>query len=83
MTNDRPDNDLHGETLVRYWLGKAQEALESAKSEYKAGRLSFAINRIYYACFYAVSAVLRERGKKFKKHKGVAALYIETWSKME
>jgi len=71
MTNDRPNNDLHGETLVRYWLEKAQEALESAKSEYKAGRLSFAINRIYYACFYAVSAVLRERGKKFKKHKGV------------
>lgn len=83
MTNDRPNNDLHGETVVRYWLEKAQEALESAKSEYKAGRLSFAVNRIYYACFYAVSAVLRERGKKFKKHKGFAAHYIETWSKME
>jgi len=33
MTNDRPNNDLHGETLVRYWLEKAQEALESAKSD--------------------------------------------------
>ena len=33
MTNDRPNNDLHGETLVRYWLEKAQEALESANKE--------------------------------------------------
>lgn len=50
MTNDRPNNDLHGETVVRYWLEKAQEALESAKSEYKAGRLSFAVNSLFLCC---------------------------------
>ena len=71
MTIEGSNNDRHEETLVKYWQEKAAESLESARSEYDAGRLSFAVNRIYYACFYGVSAVLRRRGKKFKKHKGV------------
>ena len=33
--------------------------------------LDFAVNRIYYACFYAASAVLLKSGKKFVKHSGL------------
>lgn len=56
---------------VRYWLEKAREALASARSEEQAGRLSFALNRVYYAVFYAASATLLQKGHRFAKHSGV------------
>jgi uncharacterized protein (UPF0332 family) len=59
--------------VIRYWMDKAYEALESAKSEQKYNRRVFAVNRAYYACFYAVSAVLMKMGKTFRKHTGVRA----------
>lgn len=71
MTLDDLIGNSHKETLIKYWMEKAQESLESAKSEYKADRLSPAVNRIYYACFYAASAVMRSRGRMYKKHKGI------------
>lgn len=40
-----------------------------------AGRLSFSVNRIYYACFYVVSAVLLQEKLRFKKHSGVRAAF--------
>lgn len=58
-------------SVVDYWLRKAGTALASARSEYDAGRLDFAVNRAYYACFYAASAILLKHGKKFVKHSGV------------
>ena len=61
------------EQVVRYWIQKAREALESARSEQKAHRLVFAVNRAYYACFYSASAVLLDRGERFSKHAGVRA----------
>ena len=57
----------------QYWMEKADEALQSARSEQHAGRLVFAINQAYYACFYAASAVLLRQGEKFSKHSGVRA----------
>ena len=59
--------------VVKYWMEKAGEALTSARSEEEAGRLHFAINRAYYACFYSASAVLLKQGEKFSKHAGVRA----------
>lgn len=61
--------------LIRYWFEKSQESLDAAYDEMKAGRLSFSVNRIYYACFYAVSAVLLQRELRFKKHSGVRAAF--------
>jgi len=58
---------------VRYWLAKARECLVSAADEARSGRLSFAVNRCYYAAFYAASATLLARGKRFVKHSGVRA----------
>ena len=59
--------------VISYWLEKAQESLAAAQDEMTACRLSFAVNRIYYACFYAASAVLLQQGLQFKKHSGVKA----------
>jgi len=64
----------HKEGLIRYWLEKAQESLASAVSEYEANRLSPAVRSTYYACFYALSAVLLQGGKIVRKHSGVRGL---------
>ncbi len=47
--------------MVQYWWSKALESLASARREFEAGSHSFAMNRLYYAAFYAVSAVLLGR----------------------
>jgi uncharacterized protein (UPF0332 family) len=59
------------QAVVAYWLAQARDALASANSELGAGRCNFAVNRAYYACFYAASAVLLSAGQKFVKHSGV------------
>lgn len=35
--------------LISYWLVKADESLDAASDEMMAGRLSFSVNRTYYA----------------------------------
>lgn len=63
---------------VRYWWGMAEEALQSARLDSDTELLHSAINRAYYAVFYAASAVLVERGLHFRKHTGVrSALHRE------
>jgi hypothetical protein len=61
--------------VVRYWWSKAEESLSSARRELEAGAYDFAVNRLYYAAFYAVSAALLERRLSFKKHAGVRATF--------
>jgi len=60
-------------SLVAAWMSKAGRALEAATAEHAAGRLDFAVNRVYYACFYALSAVLLAEGRQFTKHAGLRA----------
>ena len=57
--------------LIGCWLALADEALDSARSEAQAGSGRFALNRAYYACFYAASALLLRDGVRFTKHAGV------------
>ena len=61
------------ERAVQYWLEKARECLVSAEDEARSGRFSFAVNRCYYAAFYAASAALLARGLRFVKHSGARA----------
>jgi uncharacterized protein (UPF0332 family) len=60
---------------VRYWWEKALESLEAARRELEAGAYAFAINRAYYALFYAVSALFLEEGRRFGKHSGVRSAF--------
>lgn len=66
MTEDEARKDV-----VVYWLEKSDEAMAAAIDEFKADRLSFAVNRAYYACFYCASALLLVEGHSFSKHSGV------------
>ncbi|MGE0825997.1 MAG: HEPN domain-containing protein [Candidatus Binatia bacterium] len=60
---------------IRYWWTKATQSLNSAHRELAAGDYALAVNRAYYALFYAVSALLLEEGRKFTKHSGVRAAF--------
>jgi uncharacterized protein (UPF0332 family) len=68
-------NEEKRSEVVRYWLEKADESMASARREFEAGSLAFAMNRLYYSAFYAVSALLMARHLSFKKHSGVRAAF--------
>lgn len=59
--------------LAAYWMEKARAALISARLEYEHHQYDFAVNRAYYAAFYAATAILLLHGRKFSKHSGVRA----------
>ena len=63
----------HREALIKYWMEKARESMEAARSDYSSGRHSIAVRNLYYGCFYALTAVLLKEGRTFKKHSGVKA----------
>jgi uncharacterized protein (UPF0332 family) len=54
--------------LVAYRMERAREALSEASLLFEAGHLHAYVNRLYYACFYAVSALLVTRGISPSKH---------------
>jgi uncharacterized protein (UPF0332 family) len=60
---------------IRYWWTKATQSLSATRRELAAGDYALAVNRAYYALFYAVSALLLEEGHKFTKHSGVRAAF--------
>lgn len=68
----------HRTRLALFWLDKADESLNSAISELKAGRFAFAVNRLYYTMFYAVSALFAAKNLSYGKHSAVrSALHRE------
>ena len=61
--------------LVNYRLDRAKETLESAEILLKENKLLSSVNRIYYAMFYSVVALLLTKGFSSAKHTGVLALF--------
>lgn len=64
--------------FVQYRLAKADEVLEAAQILFDAKQWNSCINRLYYACFYASSALLIARGIGAKSHGGVISKFSET-----
>lgn len=60
--------------LVRYRLDRANEAVREAELLLTASHVNTCVNRLYYACFYAVSAYLLAQGYISSKHAGLRAL---------
>jgi len=54
-------------------MKKAFESIAAAWSEYDSTRYTTAVRNLYYACFYALTAVLLKEGHIFKKHTAVKA----------
>jgi uncharacterized protein (UPF0332 family) len=65
----------HTEDLVQYRLRRSFETLEDARILAKAERWNACVNRLYYACFYAVTALLSQQGLQSSKHSGIRSLF--------
>ena len=63
--------------FITYRLEKSDEVFSAAQLLYTAGQWNSAVNRLYYACFYAASALLLKRGIGAKSHNGVIAKFSE------
>lgn len=71
---DNKENDL-----CSYRLDSALETMETAKWCLENKHYKDAINRCYYAAFYAVKAVLALENVDFKRHKDVVAYFNKNY----
>jgi uncharacterized protein (UPF0332 family) len=67
--------------LVLHRLRRAEEALDDARILAEAARWNACVNRLYYACFYAVSALLVMDNLSSSKHSGVRGLFNREYVK--
>ena len=62
------------EALVQYRLERADETILEAKLLANEAHYNAAVNRLYYACFYATTALLVENGFATSSHAGVKTM---------
>ena len=62
------------EALVQYRLDRADETLKEVEILANESHFNAAANRLYYACFYAVSALLVANGYNAQSHGGSKTL---------
>ena len=60
--------------LVKYRIERADETLIEARLLAKESYFNAAFNRLYYACFYAVLALLVKNGISTSTHAGVKTM---------
>ena len=63
------------DALIAYRLRRATETLEEARLMQSIEHWNTCANRLYYAAFYAVSALLVRESYAASKHSGVKALF--------
>jgi len=61
--------------MTKYRLERAKNTLLDAKKYSEDATSESTVNRIYYAMFYAVNALLIAKGLSSSKHSGVRALF--------
>jgi len=69
------------EDLILYRRQKSRETLEDAHILFQKSRLFSALNRIYYALFYEVMALLLTKDLSLARHTGIRALFNEHFVK--
>lgn len=67
--------------LINYRREKAAQTLKDARFLFEDRRISSAVNRIYYALFYEVMALLKTKNLSSAKHTGIRALFNEHFVK--
>jgi len=61
--------------LVKYRIEKAKDTLSEIRLHIQNELWLTAMNRLYYACFYAVSALLLDNGIEPKTHSGTKQMF--------
>lgn len=63
------------EEIIRHHLDQAREAMAAAESTALSGQWNSCVNRLYYACFHAVTALLLRHGLSAARHSVVQSLF--------
>lgn len=71
--------DNRQKDLYAYRLSQSEDSIKVAKMSYENGLFKDSINRSYYACFYAIKAVLALEKIDFKRHKDVIGYFNKTY----
>lgn len=66
--------NIERDSLVKYRIQRARESLLEAKDNANLGHWNLVANRLYYASFYAQTALLISRGLSSLTHSGVRSL---------
>lgn len=61
--------------LISYRLERSRESLRAAEIMVENSMFTFSMNRVYYAMFYAVQALLVSRKVSFSKHGQVKSYF--------
>jgi uncharacterized protein (UPF0332 family) len=68
-------NNSDRKELVAYRLNKANQTLKEIEILLKNELWNTAVNRMYYACYYAVSALLINSAIRAQTHAGVRQMF--------
>lgn len=69
------------EDLINYRLSRSKDALDDARILAEHAKWNAAINRLYYAAYYAVIALLLKHNYKPVTHNGTKSLFTEHFIK--
>jgi uncharacterized protein (UPF0332 family) len=72
---------MAGREYVEAQMARARECLQVIPDLIEKEHHAFAIERAYYACFYAASALLSTRGLGFSKHSALLAAFGKEFAK--
>lgn len=71
--NETLDEQSRSE-LIKYRINRADETIEESELLANGKHYNAAVNRLYYACFYAVQALLVKYGIMTTTHAGVKTM---------
>lgn len=66
---------------IKYRLEKAVETYDVALLLFDNSKWNSTINRLYYSCFYAVSALLVKQGINATSHSGIKSMFFLNYVK--
>ena len=61
--------------LIELKIERANEAIREVPYLVTQGFYRTAVNRLYYSCYYMVSALLLQKGYNARTHNGIIALF--------
>ena len=63
--------------IARFWIERSHRTVDEAKLMAENGWWDTCANRLYYACFYALSALFKKHALPTSKHSGVRSLFFQ------
>ena len=61
--------------LIKYRIDRSLETFREAKTMIDNKFWNASVNRIYYSCYYAVSAILLKKSVETNSHKGIRQMF--------